>query len=65
MNLNNGNTALLELLYFTIHNFNWFVYKVQFVIELNLFKWNNQIFIRQTLLEIRNMDGVVDSMELN
>ncbi|GJV23811.1 hypothetical protein Tco_1376506 [Tanacetum coccineum] len=37
-NLNDGNTALLELLYFTIHNFNRFFYKVQFVIEFNFFE---------------------------
>ncbi|GKB03734.1 hypothetical protein Tco_0831877, partial [Tanacetum coccineum] len=62
-NLNNGNTALLELLYFSVHDFYQFFYKVQFVIELNFFKQDNQILIRQTLLEIRNMESVVNSME--
>ncbi|GJW14183.1 hypothetical protein Tco_0018316 [Tanacetum coccineum] len=62
-NLNYGNPALLELFHFTIHNLNRFIYKVQLVVELNLFKWDNQILIRQTLLEIRNMECVMNSTE--
>nr|GEW59796.1 hypothetical protein [Tanacetum cinerariifolium] len=57
-NLDNGNLDLLELLYFLVHDFYRFFFKVQFVIELSFFKRDNQILIRQTLFEIRNMESV-------
>ncbi|GJX49274.1 hypothetical protein Tco_0276119 [Tanacetum coccineum] len=62
-NLNYGNTDLFKLIHLTVYDFYRFFYKVQFVVELNFFKRDNQILIRQTLLEIRNMEGVMNYME--
>ncbi|GKE15036.1 hypothetical protein Tco_1422613 [Tanacetum coccineum] len=38
-------------------------FPMQFVVKLDLFKWDNQVFIHQAFLEIRNMEGVMNSME--
>ncbi|GKF89570.1 hypothetical protein Tco_0263533, partial [Tanacetum coccineum] len=44
----NRNSTLLELLklHFAVHDFYWFLDKVQFVVKLDLFKRDNQVFIR-------------------
>ncbi|GKC12464.1 hypothetical protein Tco_1009246 [Tanacetum coccineum] len=39
------NTTLFQLLDFSIHNLHWFFYKVEFVIELKLFHWNDKGFV--------------------
>ncbi|GJX18872.1 hypothetical protein Tco_0221549 [Tanacetum coccineum] len=39
--LDNGNPTLIELLYFSVHDVYRFFYKVQFVVELNLFEWSD------------------------
>ncbi|GKB41354.1 hypothetical protein Tco_0886296 [Tanacetum coccineum] len=39
-----------------VHNFYWFFYNVEFVVELKFFHWNNERFIGYVFLEIRNVE---------
>nr|GEU53162.1 hypothetical protein [Tanacetum cinerariifolium] len=51
---NNGNATLLELFLFSIHDLHRLFDEIKLVIELNLFKRNDQVLARHTLLEILN-----------
>src|ERR1043165_4509325 len=50
---------------FIVKNFNRFLHDTQTIIHLDLFERNNQRFIRQTLLQIRNMEDVMNITELS
>ncbi|GJT07720.1 hypothetical protein Tco_0842182 [Tanacetum coccineum] len=39
------DTNLLQLFDFLVHDFYWFFYKIEFVIELKFFHWNNKGFL--------------------
>ncbi|GJY74180.1 hypothetical protein Tco_0478611 [Tanacetum coccineum] len=58
-NLDDRNAAPFKLFDFAVHNFHWFLDEMQFIIHLDLFLWYDEGFIRQVLLEIRDVKCAV------
>ncbi|KAL4564735.1 hypothetical protein LXL04_028805 [Taraxacum kok-saghyz] len=60
----NGNLALLQSLDFSVHDLHQFFHKVEFLVDLDLFKRYDKCFISQTLLEVRHMKGVMYVLQI-
>ena len=51
------DTALLCLLDLSVHDLYWFLHKVEALVDLDLIEWNNKSLVRQTLFQVRYVEG--------
>ncbi|KAL4574130.1 hypothetical protein LXL04_020955 [Taraxacum kok-saghyz] len=44
-NLHYGNSALFQSFDFPVHDLNWFLHEIEFLVDLDFFQWNDKCLI--------------------
>ena len=58
-NFHDRDSTLFQPFDFPIHDLNWFLHKVELLVDLDFLQWNDKGCVGQALLKIRHMKSVM------